>query len=203
MEDVRDIRAINDINAFRNLLAFVPEKVGSPLSVNSLVHDVGKAYATVRDWASLLDILYFTFSIKPYSKRIQRSLKAEPKTYLYDILRLKDSDIGLRRENLAAIHLLKAVQFWNDTAAGEFELCYLRDKEKREVDFLVTWDKKPWVMVECKSSEKSISKNLLYFSELLKPTHCFQLCDSPGYDRFHAEPKVRVMSYQKFFSMWV
>ena len=40
---------------------------------------------------------------------------------------------------IAIREMLKAVEAWTDLGFGEFELCYLRDKKKREVDFLVVF----------------------------------------------------------------
>ena len=76
------------------------------------------------------------------------------------------NDIGAKTENFVASHLFKAINWWNDNGYGEYGLYFLRDKEKREVDFLVTKDRSPWFMVEVKTTkEKSISENLRYFYE--------------------------------------
>ena len=40
---------------------------------------------------------------------------------------------------------------------------YLRDKQKREVDFLVARDGTPWFIVEVKSSDTHPSPSLGYF----------------------------------------
>jgi predicted AAA+ superfamily ATPase len=45
------------------------------------------------------------------------------------------------------------------------ELRYLRDTDKREIDFVVLKDAKPLFAVECKSGEKAIGSALRYFSE--------------------------------------
>lgn len=83
---------------------------------------------------------------------------------------------GSRVENLVASHLLKAVHYWTDCGLGQYGLWFVRDKEKREVDFLVSRDKKPWFLVEVKlSSKNGISKNLVYFQEKIKAKHAFQV----------------------------
>lgn len=41
-----------------------------------------------------------------------------------------------RAETLIACHWLKAVDDWTDLGFSEFELRYLGDKQKREMDFL-------------------------------------------------------------------
>jgi uncharacterized protein len=101
-------------------------------------------------------------------------LLKEPKIYLWDWSLVED--IGARKENFIASHLFKAVQFWNDRGFGEYQLHFLRDKEKREVDFLVVKNKKPWFLVEAKSSENSgIPKSLFYFQSLTKAPHALQV----------------------------
>lgn len=75
-----------------------------------------------------------------------------------------------------ASHLLKAVHWWTDIGLGEYDLYYLRDKGKREVDFLVTRDDAPWFLVEVKTSgRQSLNKNLFYFQEKTGAQHAFQV----------------------------
>ena len=199
-EDSRDLLMVSDLMAFRNLIDLLPERAGSLLSINSLKEDVGKAYATVRSWYQTLEALYFCFSIKPYHKKIARALRAEPKMYLFDILQIPKANSGALLENMTALHLLKACNYWTDVGYGEFDLHFVRDKSKREVDFLIVRDKAPWMLVECKSGSTSPSSALIYFSKLLKPAHSIQLTTEASYDRLFADYSIRVMGYEKFFA---
>jgi hypothetical protein len=45
------------------------------------------------------------------------------------------------------------------------ELRYLRDTDKREVDFVVLKNRKPLFAVECKSREKSLGSAIQYYAE--------------------------------------
>ena len=200
LEDTRDFLNISDLQAFRSLIALLPERVGSLLSINSLREEVGKAYGTVRSWMQVLDTLYYCFTIRPYSKRISRAVRAEPKFYLYDILRIPKPLTSKRLENLAALHLLKLCHFWADTAQGDFELYFLRNKDGREVDFFILRDQRPWMLVESKSSEKDPSKDLIHFKNVLKAPWAIQLVEDKGYDRFHAAHGIRVVYYEGFFA---
>jgi hypothetical protein len=76
---------------------------------------------------------------------------------------------------LIACHLLKAVEGWSDAGLGQFELRYLRDKLKREVDFLVIRDRKPWFLVEVKNGDGRLSDALAYFQEQTHAPHAFQV----------------------------
>ena len=84
-------------------------------------------------------------------------------------------DPGSRFENFIASHLLKSVDLWNETGKGKYELYYIRTKDQKEVDFLVTKTSQPWILVEAKLSNGSISKNLINFKSKLNATHAFQV----------------------------
>ena len=57
---------------------------------------------------------------------------------------------GSRAETIIAGHLHKAVEFWAHLGEGHFEPRYIRDKQKREVDFLVLGENVLWIRVEAK-----------------------------------------------------
>ena len=57
---------------------------------------------------------------------------------------------------------------------GRFELRYLRDKQKREVDFLVVRDGRPWFLVEAKSSDRTLASWLAHFQRQTGARHAFQ-----------------------------
>ncbi len=57
---------------------------------------------------------------------------------------------------------------------GVFELGYLRDKEKREVDFLVARDGAPWFLVEVKLRDESMSASLKHYQDQVGAPFAFQ-----------------------------
>jgi predicted AAA+ superfamily ATPase len=199
-EDVRDLRAVDDLSGLTVLADLLPERVASLLSVNSMREDVGVAYATVRSWLQVFEALYHSFTIFPYYKRIARAIRATPKLYLFDILDLPANATAQRLENITALHLLKACHYWTDLALGEFALHYVRDKQGREVDFVIVRDKKPWLLVECKSNDMSPSPNLAHFSRQLGEPRSIQLVQRSGYDREYPEHRLRVMDYELFLA---
>jgi hypothetical protein len=95
------------------------------------------------------------------------------------------------------LHLRKACRFWTDSASGEFDLRFIRTKEKQEVDFCVLRDGKVWLLVECKSRAKTPTPALIKFTEALKPTFSFQLVSQPV-DIEYAAYGIRVCSYEQF-----
>jgi predicted AAA+ superfamily ATPase len=150
------------------------ERVGAQTVLANLANELGVKNDTVKMWITLLESLYVCFQIQPWSTNVANSLRKQPKIYLWDWSIA--ADMGAKKENFVASHLLKAVHWWNACGLGNFGLYYLRDKQKREVDFLVACDKKPFMMVEVKSSSHNhISPNIEYFQKTLKAPHAFQL----------------------------
>jgi predicted AAA+ superfamily ATPase len=127
---------------------------------------------TVRRWIDVLERLHFGFVVRPWFTNVAKALRKEPKWFLRDWSGI--DDVGQRAETFVACHLLKAVQGWTDLGLGSFELRYLRDKLKREVDFLVVRDRKPWFLVEIKTADTRLSDSLAYFKQVTKAKHAFQ-----------------------------
>jgi hypothetical protein len=200
LEDVRDLRAVADLSGLRVLADLLAARVGGLLSVNSLREDLGTAHGTVSGWLAVFEALYHAFLVRPYARRVARAIHATPKLYLFDLLRIPGASRAARLENLTALHLLKACHFWTDTAAGAFDLHFVRDKEQREVDFLVVRDGKPWWLVECKSGSTEPAPALLHFRQRLGGPRCFQLVAKPGHDRVWAAHDLRVLDYERFFA---
>ncbi len=172
-EDIRNAYLIKDISNIEILSAILPDKIGSPLSINSLKEDIKASFDSIKKWLLILEQFYYFFRIKPYSKSLSRAIKKENKIYLYDWVEIED--ISVRFENLIAFHLYKAVNLWTQMGFGNFELFFLRDKEKREVDFLITKNNKPVFMVEAKFNDEDISKNLLIFQKKLSIPFAIQV----------------------------
>jgi hypothetical protein len=199
-EDARDLQNVREISALENLSLLLHQRAGSQLSYESLREDIGGSHDTLTRWLGILEALYYCYRIRPYSKNLKYSLKKEPKLFLFDWGLCENE--GARWENMISGHLLKNVHLWNDAAMGDFELFYLRDKQKREVDFLVTRDRKPWLMVEVKSNSSNISSSLEFYNNLLKPKFCFQVVKNLKSVRPKSisTPNIEIIHAEKFLS---
>ncbi len=172
-EDLRDLTKIQDLGQIEVLAKILTAQVGQLVDYTNLANSVRVSSPTIQRWMKVLSSLYYCFTIQPWSKNISKSLVKQPKVYLWDWSLVKEK--GARLENFVASHLLKAVQFWTDSGIAEYGLFYLRDKSKREVDFLVTKNGKPWFLVETKSSDKGISPSLYYYQKATGALHAFQI----------------------------
>ena len=114
-------------------------------------------------------------------------------------------DRGPRIENLVACQLRAQLSFWQDQGLGEFGLWYLRDKDGREADFLVTRDGKPWLVLEVKASDTALAPGFLHMVRQVGAPHNFQLVvDLPEVD---ADPFARgsdplVVPLRTFLRRW-
>jgi predicted AAA+ superfamily ATPase len=198
-DDLRSLEHILDLGTLMLLVDRLPSGIGSPLSINSLREDLNVAHKTVARWIGILENLYLVFRVYPFGHRSGfskiRAVKKEAKLYFWDWARVED--MGARFENMVAVHLLKLCHFIEDTQGHPMELRYLRDTDKREVDFVVMANKKPWFAVECKGSGTSPSASLLYFSDRIQIPYWYQLTHLPSPHRVR-HGAIRVRSAQEF-----
>jgi predicted AAA+ superfamily ATPase len=195
-EDIQDIEAIRDIGNMKLLSDILPAKVGARLSLNAIRGDIEVSHRAVTRWMDILEAFYYHFRIYPYSTKKIRSLKKEPKLYLWDWSEVDDE--ANRFENLIASHLLKFVHFITDHEGYRAELSYLRDVDKREVDFLVTIDGSPWFAVEVKLNDTALSPNLLYFRDRLSIPYIYQVVKKNKVDLL--EKGGRIVSAGRFLA---
>lgn len=195
-EDIRDVEQIRDIVNMQLLGDLLPDRAGSLLSLNSIREDLEVSHRSVSNWINILESFYYCFRIYPFGAKNFRSLKKEAKLYLWDWSEIDREPA--RFENDVASHLLKLVHFLQDYEGYKAELYYLRSIEKKEVDFLVTIDKKPWFAVEAKVNDTSASPHLVYFKEKLKIPFSYQVVKQSGVDSF--TKGVRVVSADRFLS---
>ncbi len=162
-DDLRDMERVREITMLELLLHHLPACVGSPLSVNSLANLLNVNHNTIEHWLTIFGRLYISYRIAPFGSKRIRAVKKEKKLYFWDWSRIPNT--GVRFENMVAGNLLKYCHFMEDTEGYSMELRYLRDIDKREVDFVVLRDGHPEFAVECKSGEREPSPACRYFRE--------------------------------------
>lgn len=181
-EEIRDITKITDVARIEILATLLQQRSAQSLTYSNLASDLAVSVDTVRRWIDVLGSLYYGFLVRPWSCNVANSLRKEPKWYLRDWSEIEDP--GCRFETFIACHLLKAVEMWNDTGLGRFELRYVRDKAGREVDFLILQSNKPWLLVEAKTSDTRLSPALAHHQQQLNAPHALQVVlDLPYVDR--------------------
>ena len=173
-QDLLDLERVRDLRSIEILIDLLRARVGTPTSLRSLAGDLQVSPLTVRHWLQILEQLCVVFPVRPFHRNIARSLLKEPKFYFFDVGDVRD-DLGARLENLVAASLLRELHLIEDTTGRTAALHYLRDKEKREVDFLAVIDGRPVLMVEVKTRSDDFERALFRFRNYLPGVRAVQV----------------------------
>jgi uncharacterized protein len=194
-EDLLDLERVRDIKSIEILIDLLRIRVGSTTSYTALANDLQVSIHTVKHWLQILENLYIIFPVRPYHTNIARSLLKESKYYLYDTGAV-EGDLSAKLENTVACAILRELHLVEDTTGSKVALCYLRDKEKHEVDFLPVVDNKPLCMIEVKVSDDSFSPALFLFHSKLKKAKPFQIVYS--LERKKSKDSARMLPAHEF-----
>ncbi len=164
-EDIRDFSKVQYTDKIELLARILPERVTAPISHKSLSEDVEVSRDSIKSWLRIFEILYLGFQLPPFSRKIHRAIKKEQKWYFFQWTYCEDE--GARFENYVAVQLYSLCQLWRDMGLGVYELFYLRDQDKREVDFVITKALRPVALIEAKLSETNWPSSLEYYSSRL------------------------------------
>jgi len=179
-EEVRDLSRIQDIKGLETMVEILPARVGSNLSVPSLVNLLNVSHKTITNWIEVLMAVYLVFTMAPWHRNIKRSIIKEKKLYFFEWSLL--SNRGSRFENFLAVNLVRMAGRFTEMGLGDFRVYYIRDKEKREVDFVLVKDNDPIALFEAKESDSGISKPGEFYARKLK---------APLYQIVHKARKVQ------------
>ena len=189
-EEVAALERIQDLSRLEEMMLRLPDLVGAPLSVNALREDLQIAHKTAASWLDALERLFAIFRLPPFGAPRIRAVKKERKHYHFDWSVVRDD--GARFENLVACHLLKWVHFEQDAHGRELELRYFRDVDRREVDFVVTDDRAPILLVECKLADREVDRGLRYLKARFPAASALQISSSGRRD-YVTPDGIRVM----------
>ena len=164
-EDIRDFVLLRSFENVEILFSLMPSRIGSPLSMASLARDIHVSFDSIRNWIEIFENFFMVFRIPPWSQKISRAISKEKKLYLFDYAGIKSP--AAKFENMVALELFRAVSNWNDLGLGNFSLHYLRNREKEEVDFLLSNNHKPFLLIEAKLSDDNAAKSLIKFQKVL------------------------------------
>jgi len=164
-EDLRDITRIVALENVASLMAIMPGRIGSPLSINTLSGDLGVNYTSTANYVKALQLAYITIHLSPWSDKIARSICKEKKCYFMDWTLV--SDPAARFENFLAINLLAWTTLLTDAGVGDFDLHYVRTRDGKESDFLISREGKPWLLADAKLTAGPIARHHFSQSEAL------------------------------------
>jgi predicted AAA+ superfamily ATPase len=195
--DMRDLSNIQYLEKAMDLIYLLPNKIGSPVSIDSLVQDVELNHRTVGRYLNHLALNYLIFFIPPYTGNIKRLNKKAKKAYFYNYSIIEDD--GLKFENFVAFELKARIDLWNDKTPDKFDIFYVKTRDGRETDFLITRNSKPYFLCEAKLSEMKIDSHHKYFSERLGQIPFIQVVQKKDVTKWE-DKRFFVVSASRFFS---
>ena len=140
----------------------------------------------------MLQKVHLVFPVSPYSKNIRRAYKQEKKWYYMD-WRAANTN---RFENFVASSLLRAATLYSDRFGENMQLHFLRTHDGKEVDFLITKNNNPWLLIEAKEGKPDCSRGVYRFSEELN-VPCFIVTKQKNVCK-----KIQTADKQKLFAIF-
>lgn len=163
-QDIVDLENVRQITSIETLIQLLRKRVGSPVSYNSLAQDLQCSDKTIKNWLTILENMYVIFKVGPFHRNIARSILKAPKYYFYDTGQVI-GDSGIKLENLTACALLKEIHYIEDCYGEQARLYYLKTKDSREIDFFITRNEAPFLMIEVKWADSTPSRNFTIFDK--------------------------------------
>jgi hypothetical protein len=118
--------------------------------------------------------MYVIFKVPPFHKNIARAIQKAPKFYFYDTGQVL-GDSGIKLENAVACAIQKEIHFREDCFGEERKLFYIKNKEGKEIDFCITSDNMPSLLLEVKWKDNNLSTNLVKFRKFFPDVKMIQI----------------------------
>jgi len=173
-QDLIELENIQQIIQIETLIQLLKDRVGSPVSYSSLARDLQCSDKTVKRWLTILENMYVLFKVPPFHKNIARAIQKAPKFYFYDTGQVI-GDSGIKLENVVACALQKEIHFQEDCFGEAKKLYYLKTKDKKEIDFCITTENTPSLMVEVKWKDGNLSPNFEIFNHIFPQAKIIQV----------------------------
>ena len=158
-DDILEFSRIGEVRAMRLFVQMLRERIGSPVSLASIARDLQISPTTLGRYLQILETLHIVFLVRPFHHNIARALLKEPKVYFYDT-GLVNGDDGTRFENACATMLYAQIKLMREALGTETSLHYIRNKEGREIDFVICDSGAPLQFIESKWADPKIPKYL-------------------------------------------
>ncbi|MBD5329009.1 MAG: ATP-binding protein [Bacteroides sp.] len=174
--DIRQISQLKNLNTFETFMRLCAGRTGSELNYSSLGVETGVSAPTIKEWLSLLNASYITYTLYPFFTNINKRLTKSPKLYFFDT-GLLCFLLGIENPNQLMTHPLRGAIFENLVVTEMMKekynlgkmpkLFFYRENSGREVD-IVEENGLNLNLYEVKASKtfsKDFKKNLDYLKK--------------------------------------
>ena len=195
--DVQELFRLEKRAGFMRVLELLLRQSGGMLDVKKLAAESQISRPTVTNWLEVYQITHVAHLVRPYSAGGRREIVAQPKVFGFDTGlvchargwdHLRAEDCGMLWEHLVLDALI---------AAGVPRIHFWRDKQQREVDFIVPHGRDAADAIECKWKPDAFeTRGLAVFREQYPKgkNYVVSPLNSPAYDQVRDGLKISIVS---------
>jgi uncharacterized protein len=158
--DVRDLARVGDEGTFLKFLRAAAARTSQLLNLADMARDVGISPVTAKHWLSILETSGIIYLLEPYHVNVTKRLIKSPKlhfldtglaAYLTEWTTPETLEAGAMSGNILETFVCTEIlkSYWHN--GKHAPLYYYRDKDKKEIDFLIVQDNTVYP-IECKKS---------------------------------------------------
>jgi hypothetical protein len=125
--DVRQLKNINDLNAFEQFVRLCAGRTGQLLNMSSLAIESGVDSKTISSWIGVLESSFIVYRLQPHHKNFNKRIVKMPKLYFYDT-GLVCSLLGIQNVQQLNYHPLGGSLFENFVISELLKYRYNRAK---------------------------------------------------------------------------
>jgi len=164
-KDVQELFRLEKQYSFVRFAELVMAQSGSMFEATRFAGPCEVSRTTISSYLSILENTYVAYVIRPFSSKVATEIIAAPKVFGFDTgfvchckgwSSLRQDDLGHLWEHIVLNDLKGLLQGRN--------ICYWRDKQDHEIDFILTGERNLPMTIECKwSAVKFDPSNLKIF----------------------------------------
>lgn len=149
LREVKDILGLVDEFKIQKLLTYLANAVGSNINYSKLAYACEFNERDTRRYLEFMNKTFIAYLAKPFYTNKLIEIVKQPKVYFFDAGFLNhilsyEVDNGKKLEQVLVMELIKR----------EYEIKYWRDKQKREMDFVISSNNKVVQAIEAKSADR-------------------------------------------------
>jgi hypothetical protein len=195
--DVQELFRLEKRAGFLRVLELLMRQSGGMLEVTKLAAESQISRPAVTNWLEVYQITHVAHLVRPYSAGGRREIVAQPKVFGFDTGlvchargwdHLRTEDCGVLWEHLVLDTLI---------AAGAPKIHFWRDKQQREVDFVVPHGRDAVDAIECKWNPEAFeTRGLAAFREQYPKgkNYAVSPLNGPSYERVQGGLKISIVS---------
>jgi uncharacterized protein len=156
-EEVQAEALVRNLQGFQNFLDVAAAQFAEQVNFTGIARDCQVAYATVRDYYTILEDTLLGFFLRPYLRSVRKRMSQQPRFYFFDngvtralLGSVRGSPSPLESGRLFEQWFVQEVARLSEYQRKDFKLSFWRTSHGAEVDLLVERGGEVLFAIECK-----------------------------------------------------